>query len=94
MILHHPNCALPKCEICMADHVALQAELEKRTSDTRTDHLGKYHLWLSRHGIPPETEFGWATPETFDDENIAAYVADMTDDGTWHAKHEMPQLSQ
>jgi hypothetical protein len=75
MILHHPNCRDADCEICMADHMALQAELERRTGDKRTDHLGKYHSWLSKNGIPAETKWGWATPEAFDDENIAAYVA-------------------
>lgn len=78
MILHHPNCELPKCEICMADHIDLQKELEKRTGNSRIDHLGKYHGWMSQHGIPAETEFGWATPQAFDDNNISAYVEYMT----------------
>jgi hypothetical protein len=61
----------------MEDHEQLQQILEERTGIDTIDHLGQYHSWLSKHGISPETEYGWATPESFDEENINAYVEEV-----------------
>jgi hypothetical protein len=58
----------------MEDHEALEALLIKRTGNDAIDHLGHYHRWLSEHNIEPETEYGWATPESFEQNNINAYV--------------------
>ncbi len=77
VILRHPNCRYSRCEICMEDHEELGKILTKLTMNDKIDHLGKYHLWLSKHGIEPETEWGWATPETFLRENIERYVNDF-----------------
>ena len=74
MKLTHPNCKNDRCSVCMADHTALRDELEERTGLSHVDHLGKYHEWLSKRGINPETEWGWATAEAFDDINITDYV--------------------
>jgi len=77
VILRHINCRKSDCHICMEDHEKLGEVLEKLTDNDRVDHLGKYHMWLSKHGIEPETEWGWATPETFEDKNIGQYVHDF-----------------
>lgn len=79
MILHHPNCKDSDCHVCFEDHTTLGAELASRTADHSVDHLGLYHRWLSKHGINPETEWGWATPETFEETNIHAYVMEHID---------------
>lgn len=73
--LTHPNCRNIDCGVCFKDHTKLQKKLEELTGDNKAyDHLGKYHKWLSDNGINPETEWGWATPESFEEENILAYV--------------------
>ncbi len=77
VILRHPNCCIHSCEICMEDHEELGEILTKLTGNDKVDHLGKYHLWLSKHRIEPETEWGWATPETFLRKNITRYVNDF-----------------
>jgi hypothetical protein len=60
----------------MSDSMKLLQVLDDKTGDDSVDHLGKYHLWLTRHGIKPETEWGWFTEESFDDTNINAYCND------------------
>ena len=71
----HPNCQDPACSLCFREMYLLERYLEKATGDEhKTDHLGKYHKWLADNNIPNETEVGWASPETFLDENINAYI--------------------
>lgn len=75
VILHHPNCRNDDCEICLNDHYSLGELLdEKCETGNRIDHLGKMHLWMTRSGLQAETEWGWATPQTFKKSNIDAYV--------------------
>jgi hypothetical protein len=64
----------------MEDHDKLVKLLEKLTGNHKIDHIGKYHLWLSKHGIEPETKWGWATTETFLKENIERYVYDFLEE--------------
>jgi len=61
----------------MDDAMKLLTRLEEQTGEDIVDHLGKYYLWLSRHGIEPETEWGWFTKEVFEEENINAYCNDF-----------------
>ncbi len=75
MNLTHKNCNDDRCALCFKEHTDLGYELEMRTGINTVDHLGKYHKWLSDHGIEPETEWGWATDASFDEDNINAYVA-------------------
>ena len=76
MELHHKNCQDTECSICFSDAIKLEKYLCKQTgTGNRVDHLGKYHKWLADNGINPETEFGWFTSDTFDDENIQNYIA-------------------
>lgn len=75
--LRHINCQNPDCRICMEDHLSLGDLLGELTGNDKVDHLGKYHQWLSLHDIPPETEWGWATEESFCAANIKQYVADF-----------------
>ena len=77
MKLTHINCKNPDCQVCFNDAEKLEKELTNRTGIDTVDHLGKYHLWLSKHGINPETEWGWFTIDAFDDENIEAYVKEI-----------------
>ena len=73
--LHHINCQDSKCHICLRDHLDLAELLDNLcNTDNRIDHLGKLHLWMSKNGYVTETEWGWATPETFEKDNIEAYV--------------------
>lgn len=73
--LHHPNCKQYRCPICFEDHDMLGRLLNKLCgTDNKVDHLSKIHKWMSDKGINPETEWGWATPETFEETNIKAYV--------------------
>ena len=73
--LTHPNCQMSRCQFCLADHERLGHLLDELChTSNKVDHLGKYHKWLSDNGIEPETEWGWATPEAFEDKNITAYV--------------------
>lgn len=74
MILRHENCQIARCETCMEDHELLGQKLAALTRDYNTDHLGRYHLWLTQNNIPAETTFGWASAESFDEDNIYAYV--------------------
>jgi len=48
---------------------------EQTNTGNKVDHLGKYHKWLTDNGIKAETEYGWPTSKTFDDENIQKYIA-------------------
>ena len=72
--LRHTDCQDPDCRICLEDHLALGRELAQRTGNDKVDHLGKIHKWMSDSGMTPETEWGWATAETFAVSTIAAYV--------------------
>ena len=73
--LHHPNCKISRCPVCFEDHENLSHLLNDLCStQNKVDHLGKYHKWLGDNGINPETEWGWATPATFETVNIEAYV--------------------
>jgi len=73
--LHHPNCRDNRCSTCLSDHLKLGKLLDNFCkTDNRIDHLGKIHLWMSKNNQQPETEYGWATPETFDMDNINAYI--------------------
>ena len=73
MKLTHKNCKNQDCQVCMKDSMELMHILDYKTGDDTVDHLGKYHSYLSKHGIEPETEWGWFTEESFDDDNINAY---------------------
>ncbi len=77
VILRHINCQNADCRICMEDHNSLENLLTELTHNSQVDHLGHYHSWLSKHGINPETQWGWATQEAFDSENIKKYVDDF-----------------
>jgi hypothetical protein len=77
VVLRHINCQNADCRICMEDHLSLDSLLSELTHNYEVDHLGRYHSWLSKHGIKPETEWGWATEESFDAENIKKYVNDF-----------------
>jgi len=73
--LRHIDCRDPDCAVCLEDHLALGNELARLTGSEKEDHLGKIHKWMRDNGMNPETEWGWATAETFWDSTIAAYVA-------------------
>ena len=74
--LTHRNCQDTRCRQCLYEHEMLGQELAERTGAPQYDHLGSYHSWLLSRGIEPETEWGWATDASFDEANIAAYVAE------------------
>jgi len=74
--LHHRYCRDTHCKTCLADHNALEKELDKLTGDNTVDHLGKIHRWMGLKGRVAETEWGWATPATFEEETIQEYVRD------------------
>lgn len=74
MILHHPNCRVSQCETCMTDHLTLEQELRRRCGGANFDWLSKYHTFMQSRRGGAETEYGWATPESFDEENIQAFV--------------------
>ena len=74
MVLHHPMCKLSRCETCLTDHIALEKELKRRCGGGNFDWLSKYHKFMKSRPGGAETEFGWATPESFEEENIQAFV--------------------
>lgn len=77
--LCHKYCRDTECKTCLADHEALAKELDKLTGDNTVGHLGKIHRWMELKGKVAETEWGWATPATFEEENIQGYVQDYKD---------------
>ena len=79
--LTHTDCPNHKCELCMDEHLKLGRYLDVLCgTKNRIDHLGKIHLWMSKNGKEPETEYGWASSETFEPENISAYVEAFSND--------------
>ena len=76
MILHHSMCQDHDCKICLDDHIALEQELKKRCGGANLDWLSKYHKFITLNFGEAETEFGWATPKSFDESNIDAFVND------------------
>ncbi len=75
MIQRHPNCKLDHCLICLADHEALEERLKKETGVTLVDHLSLYRKFMdARLGRSSETQWGWATREVFEEDNIRAYI--------------------
>ena len=74
MKLSHLYCRNTDCKLCLIEHEALEQKLEELTGDDTVDHLGKYHKWVGDNGHEPETEWGWATPLSFDDKLIQEYV--------------------
>ena len=75
VILRHPNCQESRCPICLEDHLSLGYLLNDLCKTGNSiDHLGKIHSWMSDNGKSPETEWGWATPETFSPVNVREYV--------------------
>ena len=75
-MLHHQYCRMTDCRLCLADHEALEKALDELTGDNTVDHLGRMHRWMKLKGREAETEWGWATPQTFEEKNIEEYVQD------------------
>lgn len=75
MKLSHPYCQDTDCKVCLKEHEALGHRLAELTGDDTVDHLGKYHKWVGDNGYEPETDWGWATPLSFDDKLIQEYAA-------------------
>lgn len=76
MIRRHPMCKHQRCQICMDDHMALERLLRERCGGGKVDWLSKYHAFMKSRPGGAETVHGWATPESFEDGNIDAFVAD------------------
>jgi hypothetical protein len=75
VVLRHINCEDVDCRTCLADHLALGEELARLTNNQREDHLGRYEMFLRKIlKIETQTEWGWATQESFDEKNIEQYV--------------------
>ncbi len=72
---HHPMCEHSRCDICMEDHMALERLLREKCGGGNVDWLSKYHTFMKTRTGGAETAHGWATPESFDDANIEAFVA-------------------
>lgn len=68
------RCKYTDCKTCLAKHAALADELRKKTGVTRTDHLMNYRKWWDEQGIESETEYGWAEPFIFEQENIDRFM--------------------
>jgi len=74
----HKNCQDPKCKVCLEDHLAVGTRLDELCGDTgKHDHMGRFHSWLTKQGLSPETEHGWGTAAFFDDDNIAKYAEEF-----------------
>ena len=74
MKVRHINCQDTKCPVCLNDAVKLEKLLQEKTgTGNKYDLLGKYHKWLADNGIPNETEWGWPSVETYDDDNIERF---------------------
>jgi len=39
--------------------------------------MGRFHSWLTKQGLSPETEHGWGTAAFFDNDNIAKYAEEF-----------------
>lgn len=74
MKMRHPDCQNNTCSVCLRDHHLLSDRLDELTNDSAKDHLGRYRSWLEKEGGNFETEWGWATPEVFEEKNIIAYT--------------------
>jgi len=77
--LRHPNCKEQDCSVCMEDHMLLETELRSRCGGRKLDWLSKYHSFISKRLGRAETEWGWATPECFEEVNINAFVEDWNE---------------
>lgn len=75
-ILKHPFCKDPYCPWCLSDHEVLADYIKRETGVADMDHLQRYRLFLEkRHpGVEFETEWGWAHPDVFKDENVAEFI--------------------
>jgi hypothetical protein len=75
----HINCEDADCKVCLADAFRLEKYLFEKTRTDRKYHdlLSEYRVWVDAHNIPAETEFGWPTVETYEHENIEAFINDF-----------------
>ncbi len=75
MLQRHPNCKQDNCEVCLEDHEALEERLRKEMGGNLIDHLCQYRKFMDKRlGRSSETDWGWACPEVFEEENIKAYL--------------------
>jgi len=77
---HHPMCKETHCNICMEDHLALERLLREKCGGKNRDWLSKYHTFMNSRPGGAETIHGWATPESFYEENIEEFVDAWTRD--------------
>jgi hypothetical protein len=78
-VRHHFDCWIDRCRTCLDDHLALAEYIHAVTQAPRQYHdfLREYRTWLDSHGIPAESEDGWATRQAWDKENVHAFIWDV-----------------
>ena len=75
----HPDCNDLHCSICQQANSVLDDILYSSLSN-RHDWLGKYHSWLKKQGISPETDGGWWSREALNDANVERFIDVYRDD--------------
>lgn len=73
-VVFHEGCATVRCPRCMAVDEVLNAALEDATGDHTSDLRGKYHSWLKRQAIDPETAGGWWSRAALDSANVRGFA--------------------
>lgn len=76
--LRHPFCKDDNCQTCLHDHNALGLFLSKATGNHEAFAIGEYHGFMSKRIGNAQTEDGWAHPDCFKREHIAAFISDVT----------------
>ena len=69
----HDGCDDSYCSTCQKANAELDAMMYGALG-SRSDWLGKYHSWLGKQGIPPETAGGWWTREALSDKNAQRFI--------------------
>ena len=70
----HEGCAVMRCKRCMDANDVLFDMLYAALGDGE-DWLGRYHSWLKRENINPETEGGWWTRSALTEANADKFIA-------------------
>lgn len=70
----HAGCDDFRCRRCMEASDILCGVLVRLTEDEVGDVLGKYHTWLRKNGINPETDGGWWSRDALSNANVLRFA--------------------
>ena len=88
VILHHNNCHIPKCFVCISSADNLEKYLHQEIdTENKIDVLGKYRSWLDFNDIISENESGWILPSAYEHTNIKSFIRDYKSGTDYSRKH-------